>query len=438
METSIARPRRVLVFPAGTEIGLEILAALKDCKEVELHGAGESAVNHAQFSYPKYHVVSNIREANWLDEIRRLCIEIGIDYIFPAYDDVIVALSSARAQIPATIISPSHWSCDLTRSKRKTYEYLRNVVRVPILFESEESVHTFPVLVKPDRGQGSFGIAKVSTREDLRAAVSSVSDPIISEYLPGEEYTVDCFSDRDRGLLFCGARSRRRVRNGISVNTITEDVPEAADWARRIGESLKMMGAWFFQVKRARDGQLCLLEVAPRIAGAMAAHRVMGVNFPLLSLYEAERKDLALLVNPGRIELDRALQNRYRHQVDFKHMYLDLDDTLILKGQVNIDLVALVFKCLNRGCKVSLITRHAGDLPSTLARYRLNGLFDSIIHLRAGERKSEHINPEQAIFVDDSFQERMDVAGKLGIATFDASMTEMLLKGTVTMDDSDT
>ena len=53
----------------------------------------------------------------------------------------------------------------------------------------------------------------------LDAAITHLNAPIVCEYLPGEEYTVDCFSDREHGLLFAGARVRRRTRNGISVNT---------------------------------------------------------------------------------------------------------------------------------------------------------------------------------------------------------------------------
>ena len=42
------------------------------------------------------------------------------------------------------------------------------------------------------------------------------------EYLPGRELTVDCFSDRERGVLFARARPRERTRAGISMATRTE------------------------------------------------------------------------------------------------------------------------------------------------------------------------------------------------------------------------
>ena len=36
-----------------------------------------------------------------------------------------------------------------------------------------------------------------------------------------------------------------------------------------------------FSIKKDYDGTLKLLEVAPRIGGTMATHRVIGVNFAL-------------------------------------------------------------------------------------------------------------------------------------------------------------
>jgi hypothetical protein len=294
------------------------------------------------------------------------------------------------------------------------------------MYSEAQSVDVYPVLVKPDRGQGSFGITKVADLTELAAALASVKTPIICEYLPGEEFTVDCFSDRERGLLFAGARARRRTRNGISVNTVTIDLPEAKDMARVISDTLAMRGAWFFQIKRTADGVFALLEVAPRIAGSMAAHRVLGVNFPLLSIFEHERLPLTITADPGPVELDRALANRYRHSIRFSVLYVDFDDTLIQRGKVDTEVVKLIYQCINRGVQVKLLTRHAQDISQSLAKYHLYGLFDTVIHLRKGEPKSAEVTEPDAILVDDSFAERMEVATRRGIRTFDGSMIEVL------------
>ena len=418
--------RNVLVFPAGTEIGLEIFQALRYCKEVRLFGAGQDISNHARFVYPEYHVVPSIHESEWLNRLVNLCRELAIDYIFPAYDDVIVALSRNADHLPATIISSGPRACEISRSKSDTYRILADKIRVPVMYESAGQVTAYPVLVKPDRGQGSQGIHKVLNHDHLIAALRAVNDPIICEYLPGEEYTIDCFSDRERGLLFAGARSRRRTRNGISVNTKTEYLPEVHEMASIIGREMGLRGAWFFQLKRATDGELALLEVAPRIAGAMATHRVIGVNFPLLSIFEEERLPIAISPNHLAIELDRALSNRYLHPVRYSALYVDLDDTLLVNGRVNPQVIKLIFQCINNGKPVRLITRHQGNIALTLAKHRIACIFDEIIHLSEGEPKSKFITESDAIFVDDSFSERNEVAHNCGILTFDCSMVELL------------
>ena len=419
--------RNVLVFPAGTEIGLEIFQALKHCKEVRVYGCGQDIPNHAQFVYPSYHVMPSIYEAGWLEALNGICDRLSIDYIIPAYDDVIVALAREVGNLKAEVISSPLAACETTRSKSATYRALASFMRVPRLYADACQVTEYPVVVKPDRGQGSHGVNIVRDREELEYALSTVQQPIICEYLPGEEYTVDCFSDRERGLLFAGARRRSRTRNGISVNTARVDLPGISELASTIGRKFGLRGAWFFQVKQARDGQLALLEVAPRIAGSMALHRVAGVNFPLLSILEHERVPLEVMVIPHPIELDRALANRYRHDIEFSSLYVDLDDTLVLNGQVNTDLITLIYQCVNAGKPVKLVTRHAGDLSATLAKYRLTELFDEVIHYEEGEPKSACITESDAIFVDDSYSERRDVATRRGIPTFDSSMIEVLI-----------
>lgn len=417
--------RKVLVFPAASEVGLEINEALRHCKEVEVHGAGVGGSTHGPFAFERFHEVPSIQDESWLASLKELCLKQGIDYIFPAYDDVIVALAAVRDQLPAVVLAPSLDVCLLTRSKRATYERLAPHIRVPLVHDGEPDA--FPVFVKPDRGQGSQGARRIDGPQALREALRDQPDLLVTELLTGEEYTVDCFSDRDRGVLFANARIRNRTRNGIAVNTESVDLPEAQDLARRIQGEIGLHGAWFYQVKRARGGELALLEVAPRIAGSMSTHRVMGVNFPLLTIFEHERLPVRIMTNPGSVELDRALRNRYQHSIRYRALYIDLDDTLIVRGLVNLDAIRLVYQSRNAGAKVILITRHAGDLPQTLRQHGLQGAFDEVIHLTAREKKSAFIRDQESIFVDDSFAERADVSQVHGIPTFDCSMIELLI-----------
>ncbi len=422
------KKRNVLLFPAGSEIGLEIHRSLSMCKEVNLFGAGQDVSNHARFIYKKYHLLKSVHEEGWLGQLSALCGQLHIDYIFPGHDDAIVALALNQDNIPARVITSPTPACVICRSKSKTYDKLSNLLKVPKLFSSPSDVSSYPVFVKPDSGQGSQGVVRVSNEYELAYNMKLLNDPIICEYLPGDEFTVDCFSDRDQGLLFYGARTRGRIRNGISVNTRTIDLPGANEFAEIIGKTLRMRGAWFFQLKRAADGKLVLLEVAPRIAGAMAVHRAMGVNFPLLSLFEEERQPISILTNNGSIEMDRALNSvRYKMSIEYSSLYIDLDDTLILHGQLNSQAMLLIHMCVEAGKKVHLLTRHRGDIRQTLKQHRISELFDTVNVLPETAKKSNYVKDKNSIFVDDSFSERLEVSAKCSIPTFDCGMIEALI-----------
>lgn len=422
--------QRVLVFPAGTEIGLEIYASLKDCKDIQLFAAGQSVTNHAQFLYQEYHILPSVHEPNYLEELNTLVYTLKIDFIYPAHDDAIAALVRDQEQIKATVLAPSLETCSITRSKFKTYSLLQDHVPVPKVFRDVTDVQTYPVIVKPDRGQGSWGVVLAKNATELQHAVQNTADGIICEYLPGEEYTIDCFSHRKQGLLFAGARIRIRMRNGIAVHTRTIDLPEALTYAHAIGNNLLLHGAWFFQAKRAQDGTLTILEVAPRIAGSMTTHRMQGINFALLTILEAQGHPLKLLLNQGHIVVDRALHSRYRHSIRYNKVFIDLDDTILFKNQVHLGAIQLIHQSLNQNKQVILLTRHKGNLQNTLSRHRLTGLFDTIIHIDSNQKKSQFITSSDAIFVDDSFAERMDVAQNCNIPTFDLHMISLLLEGT--------
>ena len=416
---------RVLVFPGGTEIGLEIWSALRDCKDVVLTSAGQDVPNHAPFVFSEYQILPAVTAEGWISPLNRLIAKAEIDYIYPAHDEVILALADRAPEIRARLVMSPPDTCRITRFKSKTYAALRGAVPVPRIYSCPAEVDGFPVFCKPDRGQGSHRARRIDAREQLAADFRQ--GDLILEYLPGTEYTIDCFSDRDRGLLFVGGRERVRVRNGISVATCPAEDPAFHAYAQAISQRLALHGAWFFQLKRDREGLLKLLEVGPRIAGAMALHRVQGVNFPLLSLYEQERMPIRILRNAAPVRLDRALTNRYRHSLTFHTVYVDLDDTLVVRGQVNARLLGFLYQCLNRGVRLILLTRHARDPQETLDRYRLGQLFDEVVHLQPGQSKAGAIHDRPAIFIDDSFGERVCVHEVAGIPTFDCSMIEMLL-----------
>ena len=263
--------------------------------------------------------------------------------------------------------------------KSKTDNIFGGTIPVPKMFEDVSNINSFPVFVKPDEGQGSQNSEIANDMESLNYLLNKRSDLIILEYLPGKEYTIDCFNHRDEGLLFCAGRERIRTVNGISMNCkpVASQINEIfREYALKILEKLEIHGAWFFQMKQDSMGNFKLLEIAQRISGTMATNRVLGINFPLLSIYEKEGLKLDLMLNKNSIEIDRALVNRYKHEIHYDKVYIDLDDTLLLNGKLNTQLIKFLYQAVNEDCKIILIMKTLNDIHSYLKRWRVECLFD--------------------------------------------------------------
>lgn len=418
----------VLVFPAGTENGLEIWRSLRDCKEVRLFAASGPGGNHSSFVYNTVAQIPLVNNPSWVDALSEVIRLHEIDFLFPANDLVIDALNGARAAFACGVILPSPRAVALARSKTATLACVSERVPTPAVYAEPSAIPSYPVFVKPDAGYGAQGAEIVRSAAELEALLARRSDLVIQEYLPGREFSVDCFTNRHGRLQFAAPRERARVRMGTSFNSTTlNDDRGFAGYAQDISDLMGMRGAWFFQMKEDTNGALRLLEVDVRIAGTMALHRVAGVNFPLLSLYDHANEDVELLTLPFEIEIDRCIGSRYRADFRYERVYVDLDDTLVVHGKINTQLVRFLYQCLNAGISITLITKSLeNDLSAYLARLRLDRLFDTVIHLPLEADKSEHMHARGSLFIDDSFAARKLAAAR-GIVAMHPSQIEMLL-----------
>jgi hypothetical protein len=103
-----------------------------------------------------------------------------------------------------------------------------------------------------------------------------------------------------------------------------------------------------------------------------------------------------------------------------------LDDTIILKNQVNTKMMQYLYHSKNNNKKIILITRNK-EPHKCLEKYYIHvNLFDQIIIVNKNEKKSNYINETDSIFIDDSYQERNDVFNVKKINVFSCDMIETL------------
>lgn len=427
--------KNVLIYPCDTEIGLEIYRALCYTKfynlygDYKVNGHGNYIFSNFVFDLPFINDDSNEDSIKLFNKILN---ENKIDILYPAMDGVVSKFAEYRNLVDAIIVAPDFETAKISRSKKLTYEILRDSVRVPKIFDS--SVSNFPVFVKPDMGQGSVGAMKISSAKELNSYFDKYGEQqtIICEYIDGDEYTVDCFTNFNNDLIYVSARQRNRMKNGISMNCTAYFDERIKEIAYIINSKIHNKGAWFFQIKLNSNDEYVLMEVASRIAGTSSFCRGKGVNLPLLTLFEYCGHGIDYIQqNEYNLSLDRALYNSFKLDIDYSTVYIDYDDTIIINNKINTQIIAFLFQCINKRKKIVLVSRHEGDLISELEKFRIKPLFDEIMVLEKKAEKYEYIKDMKSIFIDDSFGERIKIKQKFNIPVFDTSMVESLLDGSV-------
>lgn len=420
---------RVMVFPCGSESAAEIHGALKYSVHVQLFGAS-SVEDHGRYIFEHYiGGVPNIRDSGFDDFFSALLAELEIDVIFATHDTVIDYLATRVQEMGVFLINGSPETTAIARRKSATYRHFADCSWVPRVFSSIEEIQDWPVVVKPDCGQGGQGVTVAYEFTAARAAVVKVEEPVLVEYLPGDEVTVDCFTDKNKTLLWVGPRTRERIKAGISMRSrLLELVAEFKEIASEINERLTLRGPWFFQLKRDKNGKWKLLEISCRVAGAMVAQRARGVNLPLMAIQDYLGRQLVALPNQRVSLIERKIATRAELDIEYDTVFVDLDDTLIIDGFATPLVLAFLYQAVCAGKKIKLITRHALDVAETLQNSRISiSLFDQIIHLRDGTSKADYIT-ERSVFIDNHFPERFEVANRHKIPVFDVDALEFFIR----------
>lgn len=420
---------RVLVFPCGAENGTEIHNALRYSLHVQLFGAS-SVDDHGRFRYANYNGnLPNIADPQFLAAFATLLKKWQIDVIFPTHDTVCEFLAAHSATFDCFVVNSDPVATRTARKKSLTYKLFSDQPWVPRVYRDLDAVTTWPVVIKPDMGQGGRGIRVVDNILQAKTAMVAVTAPLLTEYLPGAEVTVDCFTDRHGRVLFVGPRTRERVRAGIAMRSrfLANDAG-ITDIAERINCRMKLRGPWFFQLKRDTDDHWKLLEVSCRVAGSMVAQRARGVNLPLLTIHDYLGRDVAVNPSDSITMIDRSLSTYAEFNVEFDDVFVDLDDTLVIGGRATHYVVAFLYLMVARDKRIVLITRHANDVTKTLEDARLSpGLFDEIIHIQDGSDKADYVTA-RAVFIDNHYPERLSVSRRCNVPVFDVDALEFHLR----------
>jgi len=414
---------RVLLAPGTTGIAKEIFNSLLACKDIELYGCGFDLIEAQEMKYRKFFYVPQPESSGQvLNAITSIAKNSDIDAIFICHDEWLreVSITKLPSGISNKVVNlPNNESLHLL-SKRETYKNLTGRIYTPTTYDSVGTLTKYPLFLKPDRGQGSRGAKIINSLSDLNGITITDSSIIrteflLCEFLPGEEFTIDCFSNNSSQLLYTLARKRVVVSDGIASETHAIRLPEVSGWLEEISEYFKLSGAWFAQFKRSHRGDLKLLEVGIRVAGASGINRALGVNLALMSLYQFLGQPIEV-INQYHDAIYWQKLNTVKVDFNFKNVYMDFDDTITNKQEFNSRVVQAIYDLHCRGARIEILTRSKVPIESLLVSAGINHLISKINYFNDDSPKSSKIDGNQNfLFVDDSFKERKAVFNKFGL-----------------------
>ncbi len=272
-------PVNVLILSAGRRV--ELVNCFRNAaRELNIEG-NVLAVDCSRTAPALYFadrgiMLPRIKSGDYIEAIIDICNKENVGLIVPTIDTELLLLADERDRIEsetsARLLVSDKEIIRICRNKIKTQEFLeKNGFLMPrLLSEDEISPEndglSFPLFVKPIDGSSSIDAFKVNNKEELFTYLKLIDNPIVQEYVAGEEYTVDAFLDFDSNLISVVPRVRIATRSGeISKGRIVKD-REIIEDVTKLMKVLKPIGHITIQCKKTEKG-VEYIEINPRFGG---------------------------------------------------------------------------------------------------------------------------------------------------------------------------
>ena len=289
---SSKNPFRLLLSCAGRRV--ELMEAFRRAAHamglpLQVHAADASWLAPAMHRADRSHIVPPVSNPDYVPRLLQLVRRERIDMLVPLLDPELPVIAEARERFAAAgalaiISSPSVVAT--CRDKMRTYEFLAaRGIDTPKTWMLREVLarrrHGSPYFMKPRCGSASKGNFQVGTLAELRAFAGWVADPIVQEYVPGTEHTLDVYTGFDGQPRCAVPRRRLEVRGGEVVKAVTVRNNRLVDVGFRVAASLReCRGVITIQLIVTPRGRVRVIEINPRFGGGVPLAIHAGADFP--------------------------------------------------------------------------------------------------------------------------------------------------------------
>lgn len=319
----VTEPLRLLVTGAGAPGIRGTLYALRaGDPTVFTVGVDLSERAVGRFLTDAFHRVPSPESPDYLDGLLRICRDERIDLVIPQTTREIAVLSAYREGFEkegVRVMVSEAAAVEAANDKAAVLQAFddlglptpawRTARTEPELIEAAGALGYpgVPVVVKPPVSNGMRGLrilrpaawdadrfvaekpsgVEVSLDDLLAVLRRGTAWPylLVTEYLPGPEYSVDAFMGER--LAVAMPRRRDAIRSGISFETtLLPDRTDLIEPTLRAARHLELRYAFGFQFKEDAEGVPRVLECNPRVQGTMVASVFGGLNAVWLGVQE--------------------------------------------------------------------------------------------------------------------------------------------------------
>lgn len=280
----------ILITSAGQRVSL-VKAFQKELKEIS-ESSKVYTVDLNPILAPACHVsdgyksVPRVTDSSYIEVLLSICKEWGIKLIIPTIDTELAVLSEYRHLFLTEGIIPvvsSEEFIQACRDKRIINDFfIDKGVEIPT--PMNKNALTFPLFIKPYDGSLSKDIFLINKEEELTEYHLTNPKLMFMEYIDTklyDEYTVDCYYNKNNELCCAVPRKRIFVRAGEINKGVThknELVGFIKDKLQHIDGAIGCLTMQFFFNQNTK--RIVAIEINSRFGGGYPLSYLAGANYP--------------------------------------------------------------------------------------------------------------------------------------------------------------
>lgn len=233
----------------------------------------------------EYFQVPRVTDEKYIDTLLEVCLKNEIKLVIPTIDTELLILSENINNFKEKGIQLLVSDLDLIREcrdKRKTNTFFEGKgISVPEQYNIENL--KYPVFVKPYDGSLSKGIFIAHNESDIKEEHVSNPKLMFMEYISDQEFdefTVDCYYDKNSELKCVVPRQRIFVRAGEVNKGVTRKNKIVSEFMRKLKYIEGARGCLTIQVFLSKKQERILgIEINPRFGGGYPLSYLSGANY---------------------------------------------------------------------------------------------------------------------------------------------------------------